>query len=70
MNPQDYWQKQHQKYSTFDWITKPTMFAQQIVNFLPENGKLIDLGAGQGQDSRFLLKIIFKLPALILPKML
>ncbi|MFA6007459.1 MAG: class I SAM-dependent methyltransferase [Candidatus Shapirobacteria bacterium] len=53
MNPQDYWQKQHQKYSSFDWITKPTIFAEQIIKLLPKNGKLIDLGAGQGQDSRF-----------------
>lgn len=53
MEPSNYWQKQHQKYSTYDWITKPTIFAEQIVGLLPKNGKLIDLGAGQGQDSRF-----------------
>ncbi len=53
MKSHDYWQKQHQNYSTYDWITKPTIFAEQIVNLLPKNGKLIDLGAGQGQDSRF-----------------
>jgi SAM-dependent methyltransferase len=53
MKPKDYWQKQHQKYSAYDWIAKPSIFAKQIINLLPKNGKLIDLGAGQGQDSRF-----------------
>lgn len=53
MDSNEYWQKQHRKYSTFDWIIKPSIFAQQIINLLPKNGKLIDLGAGQGQDSRY-----------------
>jgi ubiquinone/menaquinone biosynthesis C-methylase UbiE len=53
MKTHNYWLKQHQKYALTNWIIKPTIFAQQIINFLPKNGKLIDLGAGQGQDSCF-----------------
>ena len=56
MNPLEYWQKQHQKYLAYGWITKPTIFAKQIIKFLPKNGKIIELGAGQGQDSRFFSK--------------
>jgi ubiquinone/menaquinone biosynthesis C-methylase UbiE len=53
MEPLDYWQIKHQKYATTKWINKPTIFAKQIIKILPKNTKLIDLGAGQGQDSRF-----------------
>lgn len=60
MDPQNYWQKQHQKYSLFDWITKPTIFAQQVISLFPKKGKLIDLGAGQGQDSRYFAQSSFQ----------
>jgi ubiquinone/menaquinone biosynthesis C-methylase UbiE len=52
----DYWRKTHQIYSTKDWINDPTIFAQFAIDYFPENGKLLDLGAGQGQDSRFFAK--------------
>jgi len=51
MKPQDYWSKKHTKYSQEDWIRKPTIFATQVVSYFPKSGKLLDLGAGQGQDS-------------------
>ncbi len=51
MDPQDYWEKKHQKYAQEDWISKPTVFATQVISFFPKSGKLLDLGAGQGQDS-------------------
>jgi len=60
MENKEYWRKQHIKYSTYDWITKPTIFAEQILKLLPKNGKLIDLGAGQGQDSSFFAKNNFQ----------
>src|SRR5260221_99184 len=46
-----YWQKTHAKYLTFDWINKQTVFAQQIIKYFPKNGKILELGAGQGQDT-------------------
>lgn len=60
MTSQNYWKNQHQKYSTANWITKPSIFAQQIIKFFPKNGKLVDLGAGQGQDSQFFVKNNFQ----------
>lgn len=53
MDTQEYWKKQHKKYVTFDWIDKPTIFAQEALNYFPVNGKILELGCGQGQDSRF-----------------
>ncbi len=61
MNPNKYWQEQHQKYTTKEWITKPTLFAQETIKFLPKKGKLIDLGAGQGQDSLFFAQNNFEI---------
>lgn len=51
MDNQDYWHKKHQKYSTQDWIRTPTIFATQILKYLPKSGSLLELGCGQGQDS-------------------
>ncbi len=48
-----YWADKHKKYSTQDWIDKPTIFSQFAVSYFPKIGRLLDLGAGQGQDSRF-----------------
>lgn len=54
MNSQkDYWNKQHIKYSATDWIDKPTLFAQQVIDYFPKDGRILELGAGQGQDTRF-----------------
>jgi ubiquinone/menaquinone biosynthesis C-methylase UbiE len=47
------WDAQHIKYSKADWIDKPTIFAQSITEYLPTKGKILDVGCGQGQDSRF-----------------
>lgn len=49
-----YWDKTHQeKYLHADWITKPTIFATQAIKYFPPRGKILDLGAGQGQDSLY-----------------
>lgn len=53
----DYWKKIHELYSKKDWINNTTIFAQFVVGYLPEQGKLLDLGAGQGQDSRYFAKL-------------
>lgn len=56
----DFWRAKHQRYSTIDWISKPTMFARFAIDYLPKQGKLLDLGAGQGQDSRFFARAGFE----------
>ena len=48
-----YWTKAHAYYSQQEWIKKPSMFAEFAIQHFPKKGKVLDLGAGQGQDSRF-----------------
>lgn len=47
------WDAQHGKYAQAEWIDKPSLFSQQAVNYFPRTGALLDMGCGQGQDSRF-----------------
>ncbi len=47
----DYWEELHKRYDGLGWTEKPSIFAEEIVEYLPKNGTLLDLGAGQGQDS-------------------
>ena len=56
MNSKDYWESKHKKYSTLSWIDKPTVFVEQVIKYLPPKGTILELGAGQGQDSRYLAK--------------
>jgi SAM-dependent methyltransferase len=51
--PAQYWDGAHEKYANTDWINQPTMFAEWIIQYLPPQGKVLDAGCGQGQDSRF-----------------
>lgn len=56
MDLKKYWQEKHIKYSQQDWIDKPTIFAEFAIKYFPKSGKLLDLGCGHGQDSRFFAK--------------
>ncbi len=57
MNSVDYWNTVHRdKYPRKDWVNKTTIFAKQVLPLLPKQGRLLELGAGQGQDSRFFAK--------------
>lgn len=47
------WSDLHQNYSKRDWIDKPSIFAETALTYFPTSGKVLDLGAGLGQDSRF-----------------
>lgn len=53
MDLKKYWEEKHIRYSKQDWIDKPTIFAKFVLPYFPKNGKILDLGCGQGQDSRF-----------------
>jgi len=48
-----YWTDLHKKYSVRGLGVRTTKFAEEVLEHLPSSGKLLDLGAGQGQDSRF-----------------
>ena len=50
---QGIWSDLHSTYKNQDWIDKPSIFATQAVEFFPPHGKVLELGAGLGQDSRF-----------------
>lgn len=47
------WTNLHNDYKKRNWIDKPSLFAESVLSYLPATGKLLDLGAGQGQDSRY-----------------
>jgi len=46
------WDEKHLQ-ADAEWIKKPSLFAQWVLQYLPQQGRVLDLGAGQGQDSRF-----------------
>lgn len=50
---QKFWSKLHSNYKEQDWINTPSLFAETAIKYFPEAGKILDLGAGQGQDTRF-----------------
>jgi SAM-dependent methyltransferase len=47
------WSDVHKNYQTQDWIDKPSIFAETAIQYFPKAGKILELGAGQGQDGRF-----------------
>lgn len=49
----DEWNKLHKFYSNQDWIGKPNIFAEEVLEHFPKEGKVLCLGDGQGQDGRF-----------------
>lgn len=50
---EDAWSKLHTKYKAAEWQDKPSLFAQTAVQYFPKKGRVLELGAGLGQDSRF-----------------
>ncbi len=47
------WQNLHDRYKEQDWIDKPSLFAETAMTYFPAKGKVLDLGAGLGQDGRY-----------------
>lgn len=44
------WTNLHTIYSKEDWIHKPSIFAEQAMEYFPETGTILEIGAGHGQD--------------------
>ena len=44
------WKAKHDKYSKEDWVNKPSIFSKQVIQFFPSSGRILELGAGHGQD--------------------
>ena len=52
-NQKDSFDKLTDFYKNQDWINKPNIFAQEVLEYIPSSGTMLCLGDGQGQDSRF-----------------
>lgn len=52
----EFWDKKLKKYSVEDWANKPSIFAEWAIQYFSKNGKILELGAGIGQDSIFFAK--------------
>ena len=63
MDQRKYWDNTHLIYSGKDWITKPTIFASQVVDYFPKSGTILELGAGQGQDSQYFVSLGYQVLA-------
>ncbi len=55
-----YWEELHTRYDGLDWTEKPSIFAEEIIQYFPERGVVLDLGAGQGQDSIYFAQAGFQ----------
>jgi len=55
-----FWEEKLKSYNTKDWIDRPSIFIQEAVHYFPNDGKVLELAAGQGQDSRYLAKQGYK----------
>jgi SAM-dependent methyltransferase len=53
MNTDSNWKKKHELYQKQGWINKPSIFAEEVIEYLPKSGTVLCLGEGQGQDGRF-----------------
>lgn len=53
MKAKDIWDKIHNSYSSQDWINKPSIFAESVVPLFPRVGKILEIGGGLGQDSKY-----------------
>jgi len=49
----DDWAAKHAEYKESEWIDRPSLFAEMALEYFPASGRILELGAGQGQDSRF-----------------
>ena len=64
------WSSLHDKYAGEDWINKPSLFATEVATYLPSSGNLLELGAGQGQDSRFFAELGYDVTSSDLPEII
>lgn len=50
------WSDLHRTYQKQDWAHKPSQFAEMVLDYMPKQGTILDLGAGVGQDSVYFAK--------------
>ena len=54
------WKELHSNYQEQNWIEKPSMFAETAIQYFPKSGRVLELGAGHGQDSFFFARQGYK----------
>ena len=57
------WSNLHENYKKRDWISRPSIFAEVAIKYFPKEGKILDLGAGVGQDSIYFTQKGYKVTA-------
>jgi SAM-dependent methyltransferase len=67
MSNQDYWAEKHTEYKGSGHTEKQSLFAEEFVNVLAGrgamSGRLLELGAGLGQDSEYFQSLGFEVVA-------
>lgn len=53
---QSIWDRRYTNYTKRDILEKPSIFAWFVSGYLPDRGNILELGAGNGRDSRFFAK--------------
>jgi len=53
MSGSNVWSNLHEHYQDQDWINRPNQFAETAAKYFSKSAHMLELGAGQGQDSRF-----------------
>jgi SAM-dependent methyltransferase len=58
---QSVWDRRYANYTKRDILEKPSIFARFVSGYLPDRGNIIELGAGNGRDSRFFARNGFEI---------
>jgi len=53
MNTNSFWDQWWTRADDDGWDDEPTIFAQFAISYFPKEGKLLELGAGLGKDTRY-----------------
>ena len=53
MDTKDFWESWWTKTDNDGWDDNPSIFAQFATSYFPKDGRLLELGAGLGKDSRY-----------------
>ncbi len=59
----EFWDNKLISYSNEEWANKPSIFAAEAIKFFPKTGKVLELGAGIGQDSIYFASNGFQVTA-------
>ena len=53
MDTKEFWEKWWQKIDDDGWEDTPSIFAQFAISYYPKEGRVLELGAGIGKDTRY-----------------